>query len=110
MIAKASPLFVDCFLQKRGGISSAHSDLDAVINKFRMTAYMWQALTAEEIGVKGLRRRSFYLEEERNTEKLIREFLGGSYDLSASHMLSTAKIHLIRTDKTVVELRNAQAT
>lgn len=64
MIAKDSPLLIDCPPQKRGGISSAHSDLDAAINKFRMTAYMWQALTAEDLRVKGLDRRSFRLEEE----------------------------------------------
>lgn len=108
MIAKDSPLLIDCPPQKRGGISSAHSDLDAAINKFRMTAYMWQALTAEDMRVKGLGRRSFRLEEEWTTETLSREFLQGPYDSPASHMRSTAKIHLIRTEKTVAELRDAQ--
>jgi hypothetical protein len=108
MIAKDSPLLIDCPSQKQGGISSAHSDLDAAINKFRMTAYMWQALTAEDMHAKGLGRRSFRLEEEWAAETLSREFLQGSHDLSARHMRSTAKIHLIRTEKTVAELRDAQ--
>jgi hypothetical protein len=108
MIAKDSPLLIDCPPQKRGGISSSHSDLDAAINKFRMTAYMWQALTAEDMRVKGLGCRSFRFEEEWTTETLSREFRQGSYDASGSHMRSTAKIHLIRTEKTVAELRDAQ--
>jgi Putative peptidase family len=108
MIAKDSPLLIDCPPQKRGGISSAHSDLDAAVNKFRMTAYMWQALTAEDMRVKGLGRRSFRLEEEWTTETLSREFSQDFYGSSASHMRSTAKIHLIRSEKTTAELRDAQ--
>jgi hypothetical protein len=59
MIAKDSPLLIDCPPLKRGAISSAQSDLDAAINKFRMTAYMWQTLTAEDMRANGLGRRSF---------------------------------------------------
>ena len=108
MLAKDSPLLIDCPPQKRGGISSAHSDLDAAINKFRMTAYMWQALTAEDMRSKGLGRRSFRIEEEWTTETLSREFQQMSYEDSGNHMRSTAKIHLIRSEKTVAELRDAQ--
>jgi hypothetical protein len=108
MLAKDSPLLIDCPLHKRGGISSAHSDLDAAINKFRMTAYMWQALTAEDMRSKGLGRRSFRIEEEWATETLSREFQQMSYEASGNHMRSTAKIHIIRSDKTVAELRDAQ--
>lgn len=108
MIAKDSPLLIDCPPFKRGAISSAHSDLDAAIKKFRMTAYMWQALTAEDMRAKGLGRRSFRLEEEWTTETLSREFLQASCESSASHMRSTAKVYLIRSEKTVAELRDAQ--
>ena len=49
MVAKDSPLLMDCPPQKAGGLSSAHSDLNAAVEKFRMTAYMWQAMTAEDM-------------------------------------------------------------
>lgn len=104
MIAKDSPLLIDCPPFKRGAISSAHSDLDAAINKFRMNAYMWQALTAEDMRTKGRGRRSFRLEEEWTTETLSRDFLQASLESSTSHMRSTAKIHLVRSEKTVAEL------
>ncbi|TVY87814.1 putative zinc metalloproteinase [Lachnellula willkommii] len=68
-----------------------------------MTAYMWQALTAEDMRSKGLGRRSFHFEEEWNAETLSRDFLHAP----GNYMRSTAKIHLIGSDKTVAELRNA---
>lgn len=49
----------DCPPSKRGGFYSAHADLDGAIAKLRMTAYMWQALTAEDMRSKDLGRRSF---------------------------------------------------
>ncbi|RDW77615.1 hypothetical protein BP6252_05668 [Coleophoma cylindrospora] len=108
MIAKDSPLLIDCPPHKRGAISSTHSDLNAAINKFRMTAYMWQALTAEDLRSKGLGRRSFRLDEEWTTETLSRDFIQKSLESSEDHMRSTAKIHLIRTEKTLAQLRDAQ--
>lgn len=103
MVAKDSPLAIDCPPRKYGGLSSAHSSLEAAIAKFRTTAYMWQALTAEELRKDGLGRRSFRLEEEWAADSLSQSF-------TAQHakMQSTAKIHLIRADKTVAELRDAQ--
>ena len=113
MIAKDSPLLIDCPMSKKGGISSAHADLDAAVAKFRMTAYMWQALTAEDMRSKGLGRRSFRLEEEWAVGTLSREFLNAAHESSPDYsraiaMRSTAKVHLIRTEKTVSELRDAQ--
>lgn len=106
MIAKDSPLLIDCPPAKLGAISSAHSDLDAAVNKFRMTAYMWQALTAEDMRAKGLGRRAFRLEEEWTTETLTRDFIQRPRGAAADHMRSTAKIHLIRSDKTTAQLRD----
>ncbi|KAK3905150.1 putative peptidase family-domain-containing protein [Staphylotrichum tortipilum] len=101
LIAKDSPLQIDCPPAKFGGISSTHSSLDAAIAKFRMTAYMWQALTAEDLRAKGLGRRSFRLEEEWTTDTLSQQSL---------HALTTGavpKVHLIRTSKTLAYLRAA---
>jgi hypothetical protein len=72
-----------------------------------MTAYMWQALTAEDMRAKGLGRRSFRIEEEWSHETLSRSFLQIG-DGNEGHMRSTAKIHLVKTGKTVAELRNKE--
>ncbi|KAH6640297.1 putative peptidase family-domain-containing protein [Chaetomium tenue] len=101
LVAKDSPLLMDCPPAKFGGISTAHSDLPAAIAKFRMTAYMWQALTAEDLRAKGLGRRAFRLEEEWSTDTLSQR---------SQHTPAAAtvpKVHLIRTDKTVAQLRDA---
>ncbi|KAJ9262681.1 hypothetical protein DTO195F2_3402 [Paecilomyces variotii] len=115
MIAKDSPLLIDCPHSKNRGISTAHGDLNAAIAKFRMTAYMWQALTAEDMRSKGLGRRSFRLEEEWSTDTLSRDFLNAAYhepslydEDGCNGARSTAKIYLVRSEKTVKELRDAQ--
>ncbi|KAH7126158.1 zinc metallo proteinase [Dactylonectria macrodidyma] len=102
LVAKDSPLLIDCPPRKFGALSGAHSSLNAAIAKFRLTAYMWQALTAEELRANGLGRRSFRLEEEWAADTLSQSMQRGTA------MNSTAKVHLIRTDKTVAELRSAQ--
>jgi hypothetical protein len=110
MVAKDSPLLIDCPIIKRGAISTAHSSLDAAIAKFRMTAYMWQALTAEDVRTKGLGRRSFRLEEEWTADTTSQEFLNGQHEATLAKsgaMRSTAKIHLIKSDRTVKEIRDA---
>lgn len=108
MVAKDSPLLIDCPPHKRGAVSTAHSDIDAAINKFRMTAYMWQAQTAEDMRAKALGRRSFRLEEEWTTQTLSREYLQSPRGSSANHMRSTAKVHIIRSDMAVEQIRDAQ--
>ncbi|KAL2161860.1 hypothetical protein VTH06DRAFT_7644 [Thermothelomyces fergusii] len=102
LIAKDSPLLIDCPPAKLGSLSTAHSSLDAAIAKFRMTAYMWQALTAEDLRAKGLGRRSFRLEEEWTTDTLSQR------SLNAQTASTVPKVHLIRTGKTVAELRDVQ--
>ncbi|KAL2150598.1 hypothetical protein VTH82DRAFT_7161 [Thermothelomyces myriococcoides] len=102
LIAKDSPLLIDCPPAKLGSLSTAHSSLDAAIAKFRMTAYMWQALTAEDLRAKGLGRRSFRLEEEWSTDTLSQR------SLHVPMASTVPKVHLIRTEKTVAELRDAQ--
>jgi hypothetical protein len=111
MIAKDSPLLIDCPPAKGGSISSAHSSLDAAIAKFRMSAYQWQALTAEDMWTKGLGRRSFRLEEEWAADTTSREFVHSLHDAAlyqSGAMRSTAKIHLVRSSKTVAEICDDQ--
>ncbi|KAJ4314114.1 hypothetical protein N0V94_006628 [Neodidymelliopsis sp. IMI 364377] len=113
MVAKDSPLLMDCPPQKAGGFSSAHSDLSAAVEKFRMTAYMWQAMTAEEMRLKNLGRRTFRLEEEWTTDTVSRDFINARH--SKHHVCddenairSTAKINIVRSSKTKKEILYAE--
>lgn len=109
MLAADSPLLIDCPPFKHSALSTAHSSLDAAIAKFRMTAYMWQALTAEDNRMKGLGRRSFRLEEEWTADTTSSSFVKARHEKALSEsgaMRSTAKVHLIRTKKTVEYLQD----
>lgn len=109
MIGKDSPLLIDCPPAKHGGISSTHSSLDAAIAKFRMTAYMWQAMTAEDMRMKGLQRRAFRLEEEWSADTTSSMFLNVFHEeelFAAGAMRATAKVHLIPSTHTVKEIRD----
>ena len=106
MVAKDSPLMIDCPPVKRGAITSAHSTLDAAISKLRMTAYMWQALLAEEFRSMNLGRRSFRLDEQWDTDTTTTAHL--QCDAGETIAGSVAKVHVVRSDKTVAELRDPQ--
>ncbi|MBE3041086.1 hypothetical protein IMZ48_00555, partial [Candidatus Bathyarchaeota archaeon] len=111
MVAKDSPLLIDCPPGKHGALSTAHSTLDAAVAKFRMSAYMWQALTAEDSRVKGLGRRSFRLEEEWGADTTSSAFLHGLHEdalYESGAMRSRAKIHVIRSERTVAEIRDVE--
>ena len=105
MVAKDSPLLIDCPPAKQAAISSAHSSLDAAIAKFRTTAYMWQALTAEDMRLKGLGRCSFRLDEEwsvdTTSQKAFQQFPNAFAKTG-----TVPRIHIVRTEKTVAELRD----
>ena len=105
MVAKDSPLLMDCPVYKAGGLTSAHSDLDAAVAKLRTAAYMWQALTAEDMHSKGLGRRSFRLEEEYALDTTKRANIRFRQDRSQA-MAMVPKVHLIRSEKTVAELHD----
>ncbi|OBR12801.1 Zinc metalloproteinase [Colletotrichum higginsianum IMI 349063] len=111
MVAKDSPLVIDCPPAKHGLVSSAHSSLDAAIAKLRMTAYMWQALTAEDMSMKGLGRRSFRLEEEWTADTTSRAFLDGLHEAAlfeTGAMRATARVHVVRSSRTTAEIRDAE--
>lgn len=103
MVAKDSPLLMDCPAYKTGGLTTAHSDLDSAIAKMRIAAYMWQALTAEDMRSKGLGRRSFRLEEEYAIDTTRRTTTRYRLDRGKT-MASVPKVHVIRSDKTVAKL------
>ncbi|KAI5920387.1 putative peptidase family-domain-containing protein [Camillea tinctor] len=106
MVAKDSPLIIDCPPAKRGAISSAHSSLHAAIVKLRMAAYMWQAIIAEDLRARGLGRRSFRLDEEWGLDTTTSSSL--QCDPGTAKMDVVAKVHVVRSEKTVVELRDVE--
>ncbi|KAI3316460.1 hypothetical protein HD806DRAFT_349920 [Xylariaceae sp. AK1471] len=103
LVASDSPLLMDCPQAKRGAISTAHSSLDAAIVKLRMAAYMWQALLAEDFRLRGLGRRTFRLDEEWGTDTTTSASL--QHSSCNDHMDTVAKIHVVRIERTVAELR-----
>ena len=111
MVAADSPCIIDCPPSKAAGISSAHSDLDAAIAKVRMAAYMWQAMTAEDLRLQGAGRRSFRLDEEWTADTISRDFLNAQVDGALDGegaMRSTAKVNIIRSSRTVKEIRDKE--
>lgn len=74
--------------------------LETAIRKYRTAAYLWQAFTGEQMYRNNLGRRCFRFEEEWQSGSLSRR------DLNAGQMRNEAKIHVIRSDKTVAQLRD----
>lgn len=74
--------------------------LETAIRKYRTAAYLWQAFTGEQMFRNNLGRRCFRFEEEWQSGSLSRR------DATAGQMRNEAKIHIIRSDKTVAELRD----
>ncbi|KAL2831067.1 putative peptidase family-domain-containing protein [Aspergillus cavernicola] len=78
------------------------NDLDAAIRKYRMAAYLWQAFTGEQMFRNNLGRRCFRFEEEWQPGTTSQR------DTASGLMRNEAKIHIIRSEKTVAELRDLQ--
>src|SRR5262249_46045406 len=76
------------------------NDLGMAVRKFRMAAYLWQAFTAEQMLRNGFNRRCFRFEEEWQTGTLSLK------DKESMQMRYEARIHIIRSNKTVAELRD----
>ncbi|KAJ5489899.1 Mannose-binding lectin [Penicillium expansum] len=74
--------------------------LEMAIRKYRMAAYLWQAFTGEQMFRNNFGRRCFRFEEEWQSGSLSRR------DLAHGQMRNEAKIHVVRTEKTVAELRD----
>lgn len=97
LVAKDSPETFDAVpdrIQKEG------NGLNTAIRKFRMAAYLWQAFTAEQMNRNGFGRRCYRYEEEWQPGSLSWK------DMAAGQMRNEAKIHVIKLDKTVQEVRD----
>ncbi|KAL8713953.1 MAG: hypothetical protein Q9220_002099 [cf. Caloplaca sp. 1 TL-2023] len=75
-------------------------DLAMAVRKYRMAAYLWQAFTGEQMFRNGFGRRCFRFEEEWQTGSLTIQ------DRESGQMRSEAKVHIVRSAKTVKELRD----
>ncbi|KAL4885141.1 putative peptidase family-domain-containing protein [Aspergillus karnatakaensis] len=78
------------------------NDLETAIKKYRMAAYLWQAFTGEQMFRNNLGRRCFRFEEEWQPGTV------SSRDAASGLMRNEAKVHVVRTEKTVAELRDLQ--
>ncbi|KAL6233962.1 hypothetical protein BDW75DRAFT_213551 [Aspergillus navahoensis] len=78
------------------------NDLGTAIKKYRMAAYLWQAFTGEQMFRNNLGRRCFRFEEEWQPGTV------SNRDAASGQMRNEAKIHIVRTEKTVAELRDLQ--
>ena len=76
--------------------------IDIAVRKFRMAAYLWQAFTAEQMWRNKLGRRTFRFDEEWITGT------ANIRDREMGIMRSEAKVHIIRTERSVEELRDLQ--
>lgn len=74
--------------------------IETAIRKFRMAAYLWQAFTGEQMYRNGFGRRCFRFEEEWQTGSLTYR------DRGTGQMRNEAKVHIIRSSKTVEQLRD----
>ena len=81
-------------------IEKEGNGLETAIKKFRMAAYLWQAFTAEQMYRNKLGRRVFRMEEEWVTGT------SNYRDREMGIMRSEAKVHVVRTSKTVAEIRD----
>lgn len=97
LLAKDSPATFDAVPTR---ITREGNGLEMAIRKFRMAAYLWQAFTGEQMSRNKLGRRAFRFEEEWITGT------SNYRDMENGTMRSEARIHIIRSDKTVAEIRD----
>lgn len=74
--------------------------LETAIRKYRMAAYLWQAFTGEQMFRNNFGRRCFRFDEEWQPGTI------SCRDAESGQMRNEARIHIVRTQKTVAELRD----
>ncbi|CAO3699658.1 unnamed protein product [Rhizopus microsporus] len=93
IIGSDSPATFDVPPEKEG-----QNTLDVAIRKLRMAGYMWQAFCAEQMYRNGMQRRTFRLDED---------WLPDTTSCQENRVMrTTAKVHIIRSTKTVAEIRD----
>ena len=99
LVGSDSPCTFDAVPQR---LQQEGNDLDIAIRKFRMAAHLWQAFTAEQMCRNNFGRRCFRFEEEWQTGTL------SVHDWEVGRMKNEARVHVVRSAKTVAELRDLQ--
>lgn len=97
VLAKDSPGTFDAVPAR---IEREGNGLDTAVRKFRMAAYLWQAFTAEQMWRNKFGRRAFRFEEEWSPGSACVR------DRELGTMRAEARIHIIRSDKTLAEIRD----
>lgn len=97
LVGKDSPCTFDATPAR---IQNEGNDLSVAIRKFRMAAHLWQAFTAEQMFRHKFGRRCFRFEEEWQTGSL------SIRDWEAGIQKNETRIHVVRCEQTVEELRN----
>lgn len=97
LLGKDSPATFDSTPAR---IEKEGNGIDTAIKKFRMAAYLWQAFTAEQMYRNKMGRRCFRFEEEWQTGT------SNHRDQEQGAMRNEAKIHVVRSNRTVAEIRD----
>lgn len=97
LLGKDSPATFDAVPERK---RKEGNGLDTAVRKYRMAAYIWQAFTGEQMFRNGFGRRCFRFEEEWQTGSLT------ARDIEIGQMRNEAKVHVVRSEKTVKELRD----
>ncbi|KAK3346268.1 putative peptidase family-domain-containing protein [Lasiosphaeria hispida] len=97
LLAKDSPATFDAVPAR---VEREGNGLDTAIRKFRMAAYLWQAFTAEQMWRNKFGRRAFRFEEEWTAGT------SNQRDRDCGTLRSEARVHVIRTEKTLAEIRD----
>ncbi|KAM0285497.1 hypothetical protein ACHAQH_001447 [Verticillium albo-atrum] len=99
LLAKDSP---ETFDSVPARIAVEGNGLDAAVRKYRMAAYLWHAFTGEQMVRQKMGPRSFGFEEEWTGSTSHQQ------DRMQGKMRREAKVHIIRSEKTVAELGELQ--
>ncbi|KAF2835968.1 hypothetical protein M501DRAFT_987910 [Patellaria atrata CBS 101060] len=99
ILAKDSPGTYDAVPER---IQREGNGLETAIRKFRMAAYLWQAFTGEQMNRNNFGRRCFRYDEEWQQGTLT------YHDTQTKTLRNEAKIHIIRSEKTVAEIRDLE--
>ncbi|KAL9096315.1 MAG: hypothetical protein Q9165_001312 [Trypethelium subeluteriae] len=99
LLAKDSPETYDAVPER---VQREGNGLATAIRKYRMSAYLWQAFTGEQMNRNNFGRRCFRFEEEWQQGTLTYR------DMETNQMRNEAKIHIIRMDKTLQEIRDLE--
>ena len=96
-MAKDSPQTFDSVPDRK---EKEGNGLETAIRKFRMAAYLWQAFTGEQMNRNGFGRRCFRYEESWQQSTL------SIRDMENRQMRNEITVHVIRSSKTVQEMRD----